>query len=422
MSLKVMLVGGDFRKGCRTTGYVKAVRRLASELAEGNEVTVIPFLPQRPQLMADKGWDGAKVLSRRPSVRVMAGTFLGWPDAWDRIVPYLGMYQDRSFAARARTHLKYSLAYSFNRAFFRSALRKVMPEVVHVHGVNVQTLPFLDELLSDDVPFVTTCHGLYSCDRSSFAEADGTLEEETLRALGRDGSIITAVSKRLADELQGHFQIPIDALRVVHNGVDPMNIAQDRSLLRRKHGIPYDRSVVLTVGTVGRRKNQRAVLEALQVMTPEERGRFIFLVVGGGDTDELRKEASSMGLDGCVTVKGKISDDVLGEMYALSDVLSLTSTSEGFALVTLEALSAGLPIVTYAGLQGVDELGTTYGIVTVTSREPSALARVLLETSGRSWDREAIRKGAERFSWEHACSDYLSIYREAMRRSRSSER
>lgn len=417
--MRVVLVGGDFRQGYQVTGYVNAVRHIAAGLAEGDEVSVIPLLPQRPQLTRNRKWKGTKVLSKRPGVGVMAQAVLEWPRAWGRTGPYMRMYHDRNAVTRAFVRLKYSLAYSLNRSFFRDSLRKVRPEVVHVHGVNIQTLPFLDELLDDDVPFVTTCHGLYSFDPSSFAEADSELEEDIYRALGKDGRMVAAVSRRLADELKRSFQMPPDTLRVVHNGVEPMKVARDRSLLRRKHGIPEDRTVVLTVGTIGGRKNQRAVLEALQAMTPDERGRMLFLVVGGGDANGLRDEVRSMGLDDHVIIKGVVSADAIGEMYALSDIFSLTSTSEGFALVMLEALSAGLPLVTYADLEGVDELTTSYGLTLVPARDAGMLAKAIIEASDIEWDQAVIRKGVERFDWGHVCSEYLSIYREAVGRSLS---
>ena len=408
--MRILIIGGDYRDGSQITGYVMALRNIVSGLSVTNEVLALPFLPQRPQFESDHRWGKVLVIAKTPSIGVVFRSLRDLGRSYDRVKCYLKMYDGMGFLEMLKARIKYSIAHSFNRSILEKALKDFKPDIVHVHGLIIQVFPFYDLLLEKDIPFITTAHGLYSLDPNAFQDFDKDLEGDLLRAIDRKGYPITVVSQGVKDSAIRLFSLKPDNVNVVHNGVDTTRFeVKVKAELRRKHGLPLDKVILLSVGTVGRRKNQRATLEALKEMGHEERDRVMFLVVGGGETEELQATAKEMGLEGNVRITGNVSDDALVEMYLLADLFVLTSTSEGFPLVYLEAMAAGLPIVTYADIESVSELFDLDCMV-LADRVAGGLGVTLVNAIERSWDHDLIRRMAMTWDWDKVCSQYEHIY------------
>jgi phosphatidyl-myo-inositol dimannoside synthase len=78
--------------------------------------------------------------------------------------------------------------------------------------------------------------------------------------------------------------------------------------------------------------------------------RARLVVVGGGDdVARLRAKASALGLDGAVRFTGRVSDATLAALRARAAFYVMPSTNEGFGLVYLEAMRAGLACIGCSG-------------------------------------------------------------------------
>jgi glycosyltransferase-like protein len=179
---------------------------------------------------------------------------------------------------------------------------------------------------------------LIACQRRSIVEPDGLL----------------CVSPPWIDRVRDEFGVEAD---LVVNGVDarrfrPARDPAERDAARRAAGLE-DRLVVLTVGGVEPRKGSLTLLRAFAAAREAMPERRPVLVVAGGATlfdyrdevgrfDALREELQ---LNGDVRVLGPVQDSELEELYRAADVFALPSVKEGFGLVVLEALAAGLPAV-----------------------------------------------------------------------------
>lgn len=132
--------------------------------------------------------------------------------------------------------------------------------------------------------------------------------------------------------------------RVIHNGVDAEHFARER---RRVPGR------VLLIGRLSRAKRPDVALRVLDAV----RGRFeeaeLYIVGGGPEQDRVRRLVAELGLSTSVHLLGRLDD--VADVLATADCLLLTSDWEGCPLAVLEAMAAGVPVVS-TSVGGVPEL------------------------------------------------------------------
>ncbi|HUK92071.1 MAG TPA: glycosyltransferase [Blastocatellia bacterium] len=140
----------------------------------------------------------------------------------------------------------------------------------------------------------------------------------------------------------------------IHDGMDKAKFGSafrttSRSAARRKLGVADHEVVVVTVGTVGPRKGQVDIPRAIALMDYQTVSSMRWYVVGDRNYDysgTVRERQSS--LDEARASRMEIvpeTPDVL-TYYSAADVFVCTSRIESFPRVILEAMAAGLPIVT----------------------------------------------------------------------------
>lgn len=167
-------------------------------------------------------------------------------------------------------------------------------------------------------------------------------------------------------------------------------------------------------------KDHRLLFEALHGLTVDN--RFVVDLVGDGPLLERCKElARTLGLDGRVNFLGARTD--VPELLAKAHVFLLISRWEGFPLVVLEAMRAGLPVIA-SDVGGTREAvidGETGFLV------PRGDASVLRERLARLINDAELRvqmgrKGRERFlehfTFQNMLDKTLAVYREVLQAER----
>lgn len=156
---------------------------------------------------------------------------------------------------------------------------------------------------------------------------------------------------------------------------------------------------LLFAGTVTQRKGVSYLLEAMDSL-PKDRSvelHFIGGIQGSGQAFHKRTEL--------YTHHPAVSQMEMFRMYTEYDALVLPTVFEGFGLVIVEALAAGLPVITTPHSMGPDviEQGENGWIVPI--RDPKALADGIAQLRSKSDSayarmREKARQSALRFTWE----------------------
>jgi glycogen(starch) synthase len=150
--------------------------------------------------------------------------------------------------------------------------------------------------------------------------------------------------------MRGHvadvYGLEEDRVTVIPNGIDPLDLqpVDDLERLRARFAAPDERLIVL-VGRLVYEKGFQLALEALPGLV-ERLGDVRFLVAGSGTHEQqLRDQASQLGLDAHGTFLGWIGDDVLHSLYRIADLCVVPSLYEPFGLVALEAMASGCPCI-----------------------------------------------------------------------------
>lgn len=199
-------------------------------------------------------------------------------------------------------------------------------------------------LMSDTVRCIVTIHDLVWKEFGQTMRFPGREIEAFFmpRAMAR-ASTIVAVSKFTRDEVEKYY--PQYSSKV---GVVP-----GASLLQTSRSAPAVKDVgqeayFLFVGTMEPRKNLARLIQAYQAYAASCPAARKLKIVGGRgwggqDIAELVRDAA---LGDRIEVLGKVSDEVLAEIYREAYALVMPSLYEGFGLPVAEALSMGIPVIT----------------------------------------------------------------------------
>jgi glycosyltransferase involved in cell wall biosynthesis len=253
-------------------------------------------------------------------------------------------------------------------------------------------------------------------------------ETETLRfpALVRravaHGAWVHTPSRFVAEEVVDTFGVDPSRVRAVHHGA-PRHQSQNSladSPQNSSPGVPVGlpegtSRYILAVGTAEPRKDLPGLVRAFDSIAGGQT-EVALVIVGqpGWGTEALEMAVAESKFGSRIVVTGYVDD--LGSVLAGAEVLAYPSLYEGFGLPTLEAMSAGVPVVTTTAGALPEVVGDAAELVAPgdTDELAGALERVLTEEMHR---KELVERGLRRaslFTWEACARGLTELYREAV--------
>jgi glycosyltransferase involved in cell wall biosynthesis len=178
-------------------------------------------------------------------------------------------------------------------------------------------------------------------------------------------------------------------------------------------GGPY----VLYVGTLEPRKNLIRLVEAFRRL-PRDLAPVRLVLAGawGWHARALRTALRSVAVRDSIVVTGGVDEGSLAALYAGATVFVYPSLYEGFGLPLLEAMAAGVPVLTSAGGTCAEVAGDAALLVDPTSVEAIARGLEGLLRSGDERRRLSdLGRARERaFTWERTAASTVEVYRRAI--------
>lgn len=133
-----------------------------------------------------------------------------------------------------------------------------------------------------------------------------------------------------------------------HNGIDYKPYCEKKG--KKEH------IQLCCTGTVSRRKGQYIIVEALNRLPKALRSKFLLNIIGeGNDLERLRNFVFEHNLQDYVNFMGAIPNEQIHSILCEQDVFILMSNNEGLPIAIIEAMRAGLPIIS-TNVAGIPEL------------------------------------------------------------------
>jgi glycosyltransferase involved in cell wall biosynthesis len=234
------------------------------------------------------------------------------------------------------------------------------------------------------------------------------------RLVHRAADRIVVPSPSVADAAMAWAGVPAEQIVVIPNAVDPGEFRPASSLKPTKLSptFPAAQPYPITfLGRLDRIKDVPTLIDAVAIL----HGR-VQLTIAGEGTDRARivRRINDCNVQHLVRMAGPVQHP--REALAESGLLVLPSLAEGFGLVLIEAMAAGVPVVAtdVPGVRDVVRPGQT-GLL-VPPRDPAALAQAIGQLIDDAPLRSRLIAAAavdvrQRFAWDVVLPQYLQLLR-----------
>jgi L-malate glycosyltransferase len=202
------------------------------------------------------------------------------------------------------------------------------------------------------IPVITTLHGT----DITLVGRDKTYAPVVTFSIN-ESDAITAVSQNLRDETFKHFKIEKE-IEVIVNFVDVSRFTRKPIDAFKKVIAPNGERILLHASNFRKIKRVQDVVKIFAAVNKEIPSKLLF--IGDGPERSTAEDlARELGVDDEIRFVGK--QEQMEDILAIGDLFLLTSEYESFGLAALEAMAAGVPVVSTnaGGLGEINEHGIT---------------------------------------------------------------
>jgi len=223
---------------------------------------------------------------------------------------------------------------------------------------------------------------------------------------------MTAVSSVTRKEIAEDFGIPLERIKVVHNGIDLEFVSEE------SHGDEKENpgSIILCVGVFRIRKGMHHLVRAAsKIFNSHKDATIVFLGYHKGYERQLRKISRYFGVEESITYCGNVSRGQLMQWYRKATVVVVPSIYEGFPMVVLESLASGTPVVA-TRVGGIEEIvqNTKTGYLVDPNNSQSLADAIIMVLDDPKYSRLMARRGRslikKKFNWNHIAKKYIKVY------------
>ncbi len=323
----------------------------------------------------------------------------------------------RVIVAPAKRIHPFYYAPSFNRDA-RQAIRSC--DIVHIHGLW-------------NYPDITAALESYRQKKPAILRPCGTLMREKFvrKRLKKAVGYHLVIRRVLRSITRLHFATRMEREKSswltagVNSEVIPLPVVPVSPLLRgaaveELRGILPSiakKKVVLFLGRLSWLKGIEILCDAMSRVVRESND--VLLVIAGPDDEgigeSVAKRCGTLGIENHTAMIGSVDPTRRAALLSISEVFVLPSLSENFSMALVEAMSAGVPVVTTDGV-GASEYVRDFGAGRVTGRNSNEIADTVLELLRSDKKRLSMGSAGKRmvateFSPDKIADKLLSLYK-----------
>lgn len=261
------------------------------------------------------------------------------------------------------------------------------------------------ELEGKKIPVITTLHGT----DITLVGRDKTYAPVVAFSINQSDAI-TAVSKDLRDETFSTFKIEKD-IEVIYNFVDVSRFNRKPIDAFRKVIAPNGERIILHASNFRKIKRVQDVVKVFCEIHKSIPSKLLF--VGDGPERQTAEELSrSLGIGDSMRFVGK--QEQMEDILAIADLFLLTSEYESFGLAALEAMAAGVPVISTnaGGLKEINingETGYMADVGDIKTMSEKAIY-ILSEDSILESFKEKAAQHAKKYDIQHIVPLYEKLY------------
>lgn len=305
----------------------------------------------------------------------------------------------------------YSVLLSFR---LKKILKKAADRpVLHFH--NQYNLFFFTKLVSERlrskaVVAYTNHNGMWSLPWDSVKD---TLHKRYFQEIAamKNADLVFVLNSATKKTVEEQLEIEPDKVVLINNGVNtdvyyPLDETK-KSCIKEKYGLS-DKTVILQVGSVYENKGQARAIETLAPMlknNPDAVYAFAGGIVSQEYFDRIMRKADELGVAGRVRYLGAVApNEEMNELYNLACATVFASEYEGFPLVCVESVSAGVPVMVCSDIC----VNIAEGCVSADSSED--IEGFLNSDKYKSVCLAARKNAVENLTWQSVAERYLDYF------------
>ena len=321
--------------------------------------------------------------------------------------------------------------------FLMKYVKEIAPDLIHLHNIHggyfqTNLLPKLSKI----APIVWTFHDMFpitghcaysfecekwktGCGNCERLDIYPSIQKDRTKFLwnyknkifnAADFTIVTP-SLWLKKCVEESFLKNKD-IRLIYNGIDLENFKKtDKSEARKELMLPEDKKIVLFSANGGVKNPFKGGEFVFQVFERlKNRSDILFLNIGG-ESGQKSKNWLDLGY-----VR---ETQNMAKLYSAADVYLFPTLAETFGMTIVEAMSCGLPVITFetGGVPEIVENEKTGFVVEYKNGEKliSALEKLLVNDDLREKMAENAVEASKKFSSERMALEYLQLYEEVLK-------
>lgn len=169
--------------------------------------------------------------------------------------------------------------------------------------------------------------------------------------------------------------------------------------------------MLLYVGNVGVRKNQKQLIESFHLMAEDVCNSTYVLFLGGNQgTDDVQNAIDNSHYKDHFILCGIVDKELVGQYYQQGDAVALISRSEGFGLSLIAGMHYSLPCMTFTDVDAYEDIYADGAVVGICEHENEAVARGLQKLLTHDWDRIYIKEHSKKFESDAMAQNYCQWY------------
>jgi len=307
-------------------------------------------------------------------------------------------------------------AYKITPKLFTDLIRS-KPDIIHAHTYGFfQSDAALLASHIKKIPSVLTSLLIERETKSSYKRLAGVIYDYTFGRFSiRNASKLIALNKAERKFLIKKFNIKPEKIAIIPPGLNIKkysNLPEHREL-QEKYNL--NGPVIIYVGRIAEDKGINYLIDSAKIVKKEyPNSKFLIIGPNMGYKHKLVSKINKTGLNDSIIFTGPLVGNKLLEAYSAADVFVLPSYHEVMPLTILEALAAGIPVITtrLGGISEVISHQVTGFLVKYGDYKKIAeyILRILREPNLKSKLIAAGKKIVNSFSWNNVVKKIISLY------------